>query len=65
MVTVTAAAKVLSEQLSFCRKVDETTATLKTFFCFADVFDDVIGNVRASSGIGDLADDCMRGAVDV
>ena len=37
----------------------------KTFlFCF---FDDVIGNVRlrASGGIGDLADHCMRGAVDV
>ena len=32
---------------------------------FADVFDDVIGNVRASGGIGDTADDCMRGAVDV
>jgi hypothetical protein len=32
---------------------------------FADVFDDVIciGNVRASGGIGDLADDCMRAAV--
>ena len=29
------------------------------------VFDDVIGNVRASGGIGDVADDCMRGAVDV
>ena len=32
------------------------------------MFDDVIGNVRASGGIGDLthlADDCMRGAVDV
>ena len=32
---------------------------------FADVFDDVIGNVRASGGIGDVADDCVRGAVDV
>ena len=32
---------------------------------FADVFDAVIGNVRASGGIGGLADDCMRGAVDV
>ena len=33
---------------------------------FADhVFDDVIGNVRASGGIGDIAGDCMRGAVDV
>ena len=32
---------------------------------FADVFDDVIGTVRASGGIGDTADDCMRGAVDV
>ena len=32
---------------------------------FADVFDAVIGNVRASVGIGGLADDCMRGAVDV
>ena len=32
---------------------------------FANVFDDVIGNVRASGGIKDLADDCMRGAVDV
>ena len=32
---------------------------------FADVFDDVIGNVRASGGIGYLADDCVRGAVDV
>ena len=29
---------------------------------FADVFDDVIGNVRAS---GDTTDDGMRGAVDV
>ena len=25
----------------------------------------VFGNVRASGGIGDLADDCVRGAVDV
>jgi len=32
---------------------------------FADVFADVIGNVRASGGVGDTADDCMRGAVDV
>ena len=32
---------------------------------FADVFDDVIGNVRASGCIGDVADGCMRGAVDV
>ena len=32
---------------------------------FAVVFDDVFGNVRASDGIGDLADDCVRGAVDV
>jgi len=32
---------------------------------FADVFDDVIGNVRASGGLGDVADDCVRGAVDV
>ena len=31
----------------------------------ADVFDDVIGNVRASGGLGDVADDCVRGAVDV
>ena len=28
-------------------------------------FDTVIGNVRASGGLGDLADDCMRGVVDV
>lgn len=32
---------------------------------FAVVFDDVTGNVSASGGIGDKADDCMRGAVDV
>ena len=32
---------------------------------FADVFGDVIGNVRASGGIGEMADDCVRGAVDV
>ena len=32
---------------------------------FADVFDDVIGNVRASGGLGDVADDCVRGAVHV
>lgn len=32
---------------------------------FADVFDDVIVNVRASGGIGGIADDCMRGVVDV
>ena len=31
----------------------------------ADVFDDVIGNVRASGGLGDVADDCVRGEVDV
>ena len=28
---------------------------------FADVFDDVIGNVRARGGIGDTADGCMEG----
>ena len=27
---------------------------------FADVFDDVIDNVRASSGIRDIADDCTK-----
>ena len=32
---------------------------------FADVFDDVIVNVRASGDIGGIVDDCMRGAVDV
>ena len=32
---------------------------------FAVVFDDVTGNVSASGGIGDKADDFMRGAVEV
>jgi len=32
---------------------------------FFEKNDDVIGNVRASGGLGDVADDCVRGAVDV
>ena len=39
--------------------------TIKKWAGGDDVFDDVIGNVRASGSIGDLADDSMRGAVDV
>lgn len=43
--------------LELVRAITLLTFPMTSSNRFADVFDDVIGNVRASGGIGDTADD--------